>query len=91
MVAAEPKGFMHDVALRDARAPNNPGSMIPSSQQGSSRGGAASNTPGWAAPTPLGPVPGINHVDRIVEADTARQRADAIMEEGRRRAALGKK
>ena len=25
MVAAEPKGFMREVALRDARAPNSPG------------------------------------------------------------------
>src|SRR6516162_879633 len=40
MVAAEPKGFMHDVALRDARAPNSPG-MIPSSQSSGGGGGSA--------------------------------------------------
>jgi hypothetical protein len=76
MVAAEPKGFMRDVALRDARAPNNPGTMIPDSQQGSPRPAEGANTTGWRDATPLGPQPGIAWVDAIAIADDVRQRKE---------------
>jgi hypothetical protein len=86
---ATPTSLLLDIALRDNRAPTGPSSqgVIPSSQQVSNvrTGGGSGHV------VPLGPPPGINHVDAIVEADTARQRADAIIEEGKRRAALGKR
>jgi hypothetical protein len=75
MVAAEPKGFMRDVALRDARAPNSPG-MIPSSQQTSGPRPNAGSGTGWVDPRPLGPQPGIFHVDAQLIADEVRQRAE---------------
>ena len=89
MAKAVPTDLIRDIALRDNRAPTGPSSqgIIPSSQQMSNvrlGGGGSGHV------VPLGPPPGIQHVDAIVEADTARQRADAIIEEARRRAALGK-
>jgi hypothetical protein len=68
MVAAEPRGFMQGVALRDSRAPQGPGTSIPSSQQVSNVRTGGSNTPGWADPRPLGPQPGIDLIDRGVNA-----------------------
>jgi hypothetical protein len=73
MVNAEPKGFMHDVALRDARAPNHPGT-IPSSQQVSNVRGAGGS--GWVDPRPLSNPPGTNWVDAQCIADEVRQRAE---------------
>jgi hypothetical protein len=67
MIAAEPKGFMHDVALRDARAPNSPG-MIPRSEQPSNVRPSAGSGTGWAHERPLGPQPGIDLIDRGVNA-----------------------
>jgi hypothetical protein len=64
MVAAEPKGFMHDVALRDTRAPNSPG-MIPSSEQPSNARGAGSGT-GWQEPIPIG-VAGGARAQELIE------------------------
>ena len=85
---AVPTSLMQDI-VHDNRAPTGPSAqgIIPSSQQVSNvrTGGGSGHV------VPLGPPPGINHVDAIVEADTARQRADAIIEEGKRRAALGKR
>jgi hypothetical protein len=38
---------------------------------------------GWVAPRSLGPPPGIEHVDRIVAAQDARDRAELIAQEAR--------
>jgi hypothetical protein len=43
---------------------------------------------GWAKFDPLSSPPGIDMIDRMVEADTARQRADAIAAEVQRRQAI---
>jgi hypothetical protein len=43
---------------------------------------------GWARFDPLSSPPGIDMIDRMVEADTARQRADAIAAEVQRRQAI---
>ena len=43
---------------------------------------------GWQPFTPLTTQPGIDMIDRMVEADTARQRADAIAAERMRRQAI---
>jgi hypothetical protein len=76
MVAAEPKGFMHDVALRDNRAPTGRPGMIPDSRQPSGPAGGAANTTGWRDATPIGPPPGIGWVDAICIADDVRQRKE---------------
>jgi hypothetical protein len=60
------------------------------------RWGASAPTPhaepprpsGWQPFTPLTTQPGIDIIDRMVEADTARQRADAIAAERMRRQAI---
>jgi hypothetical protein len=38
---------------------------------------------GWVAPRSMGPPPGIQHVDRIVEAQDRRDRAELIAQEAR--------
>jgi hypothetical protein len=38
---------------------------------------------GWRPETPFGPQPGINHVDRLVDAQDARDRAELIAEHAR--------
>jgi hypothetical protein len=68
MVAAEPKGFMREVAMRDNRAPNNPGSMIPQQPSNARSTNVPGSGTGWAAERPLGPQPGINLIDRGVNA-----------------------
>jgi hypothetical protein len=82
MSLATPPSVVHDFAvlddrmvkeitLRDARAPTGPNSQgaIPSSQQVSNvhTGGGGSGT-GWVDPRPLGPQPGIDLIDRGVNA-----------------------
>jgi hypothetical protein len=74
LVAGEPKGFMREVAMRDARAPSSP-RMIPTSQSAGGGGsGEGERGTGWVAPTPLGPQPGIFHVDAQLIADEVRKR-----------------
>ena len=38
---------------------------------------------GWRPETPFGPQPGINHVDRLVDAQDAKDRAELIAEHAR--------
>jgi hypothetical protein len=57
--------------VRASHAPQGPSSqgVIPSSQSMSNvRTGGASSTPGWVDPRPLGPQPGIDLIDRGVNA-----------------------
>src|SRR6516165_9951410 len=66
MIAAEPRGFMSGV-VRDNRAPTGPSSAVPRSEQPTDvRAPQPSSTPGWVEPTPLGPPPGIDLIDRAV-------------------------
>jgi len=67
MVAAEPRGFMAGVVRDNRNAPTSPTGMIPASQSG---GGVRekSSTPGYVDPRPLGPQPGIDLIDRGVNA-----------------------
>jgi hypothetical protein len=58
--------------IQDRHAPNSPG-MIPASQQASAPV-PSSSTPGYVDPRPLGPQPGIFHVDAQLIADEVRKR-----------------
>jgi hypothetical protein len=77
-------GGVTDADARDlaraARAPTGPSSagIIPSSQTVSNVRGTnvAGSGTGWAREIPLSNPPGTRYVDAIVEADTARQRAE---------------
>ena len=54
---------------QQARRPTGMPGMIPSSHQPSDvRAPQPSSTPGWVEPTPLGPPPGIDLIDRAVNA-----------------------
>jgi hypothetical protein len=78
MVNAVPDSMVRGI-VRDNQGPQGPSSagIVPSSQQLTSvHPGGGSNTTGWREATPLSPPPGIRYVDAIVEADTARQRAE---------------
>jgi hypothetical protein len=73
--AVIPDHIVRGIALRDARAPQGPGTSIPSSQQVSNvrTGGRGS---GWVDPTPLSNPPGTRLVDALCIADDVRQRAE---------------
>jgi len=77
MARAVPDRVVHDIAMRDARAPTGPSSAgaIPSSQQVSNVRGAGGGG-GWAREIPLSPPPGIHLVDAQLIADDVRQRAE---------------
>jgi hypothetical protein len=45
--------------------------------------GVYPNTSGWRSETPFGPQPGIAHVDRLVDAQDVRDRAELIAQEAR--------
>jgi hypothetical protein len=85
MRAAAPDDVCKGIALRDARAPSSPSSpgAIPPTVS-NVRGPVGT---GWRDATPLGPVPGIGLVDRLLEVDSARQRGEAMIAEARRKAA----
>jgi hypothetical protein len=75
---------MHDIAMRDARAPTGPSSqgIIPTSQTISNvhpgGGGAPINNTGWRTPTPIGPPPGVAAADRLMDADARRDFAESL-------------
>jgi hypothetical protein len=79
MVAAVPDRLMRDIVKDHVGAPTGPTTMNPSST--SQRGGPA-NVPGsgtgWAYEIPLGPPPGIQHVDAQIDAQDAKDRAERI-------------
>jgi hypothetical protein len=84
MVAAEPRGFMREVAMRDARAPNSPGTIPRSEQPSNVRPDSGpANTTGWRDATPIGPQPGIQWVDAQCIADDVRQRAELARKLGK--------
>jgi hypothetical protein len=66
MVAAEPRGFMAGV-VHDNRAPTGRPGMIPQEQVSGPRASAGDGK-GWAREIPLGPQPGIDLIDRGVNA-----------------------
>jgi hypothetical protein len=72
--------------FRDARATQN---LRPLASDARPRV-AQENRSGWANEVPLSPPPGINHIDRLVEVQTARDTAELIAAEARR-LALAKK
>jgi hypothetical protein len=77
MANAIPDRVVHDIAMRDGRAPTGPSSagVVPSSQQISNvRGNVAGGGTGWSREIPLSPPPGIHLVDAQLIADDVRQR-----------------
>jgi hypothetical protein len=91
MAAACPDDVARDIVAR--------GGMRPPSGHGA--GGTVSaplsrahpDTSGWRESTPIGPPPGIPLVDKLMDAQDAKDRHDRIVEEAQRKAAqrLGSK
>jgi hypothetical protein len=79
MAAAIPDATIKGI-VRDNRAPTGRPGVIPGSQQVSSARHGGTNAPGdgtgWAREVPLGPQPGINHVDRLIDEQDRRDRVE---------------
>jgi hypothetical protein len=92
MAQATPTDMLHNIAMRDNRAPTGPGSAIPSSQQLTNvRGSNVVRGTGWVDAAPLTPPPGIRWVDAQLDAQDAKDRAERIAQEAKINAALGRK
>jgi len=85
MANAIPDRMVHDIAMRDARAPVGPSSqgVVSSSQMVSHVRGTGGNTSGWAHEVPISPPPGVAMVDAIMIADDVRQRAEMARKLGK--------
>jgi hypothetical protein len=92
MVAAEPKGFMREVGLRDARVPTSASGMVPSTPQSSPRPSAGDGT-GWTTAPPLSNPPGTGPgslADRIADEFDRRDRIELAQRIAAQNAALKK-
>jgi len=89
MARAVPTDMIRDIALRDKRAPAGPSSagIIPSSQQMSNVRGTGGPV-GWQHEIPLGPPPGVNYADRLMDVQDQRDRLELLEREARRQALL---
>jgi hypothetical protein len=85
MERATPTAMVQEIAMRDNRAPLGPSAegVIPSSQPLSNIRTGGNGT-GWQAPIPLGPQPGINHIDRLLDHADAVDRHERMMQEAQR-------
>jgi hypothetical protein len=87
MQAAAPDNVCAGI-VRDNRAVPGRRSALPPSQQLSNGRDSEppSNTTGWRDAIPIGPQPGIQHVDRLLDEADRRDRLALVQEEARRRA-----
>jgi hypothetical protein len=80
-----PTDFIQDIRKDHQNAPRGPSQAGASGQitKVSSNAGLPGtvNTGGWREPPPLGPQPGINHVDRLMDAADRADRAALIQRE----------
>jgi hypothetical protein len=71
-------GHVMGGVLHDNRAPTGRPGMIPSGQTSVHPSGGPANTMGWRDATPIGPPPGIRHVDAQLDAQDAKDHAELI-------------
>ena len=71
---------------QQAHRPTGRSGMIPDSQQPTSSRPSAGDGTGWGHATPLGPPPGVTQVDRLMDAQDAKDRAELIEREAKLRA-----
>jgi hypothetical protein len=92
MERATPTAMVQEIAMRDNRAPRGPSGegIIPSSQGPLSAVRTGGGGTGWRDAVPLGPPPGINHVDRLLDHADAVDRQALMEAEARRVAARAK-
>lgn len=95
MERACPTSAMRDIVSRRIVHSQSQSGVIPTSQQlsGVRTGGGAApiNTSGWQTPKALGPQPHISHVDRLIDAQDRRDKAELIARDEAMRRALGKR
>jgi hypothetical protein len=88
MDAACPADTIRDLVSHSTiPGPSTAGGGGQVSKVSSNPGIPGSNT-GWRDATPLGPPPGINHVDRLLDHADAQDRAERIAQEAQRQAML---
>jgi hypothetical protein len=80
MVNTVPDSMVRDIAMRDGRAPTGPSAqgVVPSSQPLSNIRTGGGGSSGWREPTPLAPPPGVNILDRIMDHEDAKDRAELV-------------
>src|SRR6516164_5305144 len=71
---------------QQAHRPTGRSGMIPDSQQPTSSRPSAGDGTGGGHATPLGPPPGVTQVDRLMDAQDAKDRAELIEREAKLRA-----
>ena len=90
MLQACDTSFIQDVVRDQQNAPRSPSQAGASGRVervSTNAGLIGSNTTGWRDAKPLGPAPHIQHVDRLMDAQDRRDKAQLIQqEEARRRA-----
>jgi hypothetical protein len=88
MVNAVGDAMISDIAMRDGRAPTGPSAqgVIPSSQPLSNIRTGSAGRSGWAHEVPLGPPPGVNILDRIMDHEDAKDRAELVERHARMQA-----
>ena len=85
MEAAAPRSVCQDIAARGGVRPPSADGTAGTVSAVHRSPGVYPNTSGWRPETPFGPQPG-NHVDRLVDAQDAKDRAELIVQEARRAA-----
>jgi hypothetical protein len=83
MEAAAPRSVCQDIAARGGVKPPSADGTTGTISSIHRSSGVYPNTSGWRPETPFGPQPGIAHVDRLVDAQDARDRAELIAQEAR--------
>jgi hypothetical protein len=88
MARAIPDDMIRDIALRDSRAPTGPSAqgVVPSSQPLSNVRVGGGGRSGWAHEIPLSNPPGVAILDRIMDHEDAKDRAELIERHARAQA-----
>jgi hypothetical protein len=79
MARVVPTGMLRDI-VHDNRAPTGRPGMIPEQPSNVRGDNVAGSGSGWAHETPLGPPPGIQWVDRQLDAQDARDKAERLQQ-----------
>jgi hypothetical protein len=89
--AACPANVAQDIVARGSM--RGPSSYAAGGTAVSGPSSVSPNTSGWRTAVPIGPPPGVEQADRLMDAQDARDRHDLIVEDAQRKAAqrLGSK
>jgi hypothetical protein len=87
MAKAVPDAMMREIALKDHRVLTGPSGqgIVPSSQTLSNVRGTGRGT-GWSEPRPLQNPSGVNYIDRLMDAQDAKDRHERVVQDAQRQA-----